>query len=430
VNAVTRRLRRTLTLAALAAALLAVLPAPVSAADHGPCLVGSGGGERCTIWYGRVVQVDDGDTLRVKVGSRTLRVRITGIQAMELTNYNQRRRAGQCHAVEAADRLEQLVTQARGQVRLAAMDHRSTSRGRPLRSVAVKRGNRWVDVGRTLLREGLVLWMPSRHEWAWNPRYAIYVEQAQAARVGLWNTSACGAGPSEGAPLKLWVNWKSDSSQPGNPDNEWVRIRNLDAENPLPIGGWWLRDSGLREFRFPPHAVIPAGGLVTVVVGEGFDDDTTFHWGQTNPVFDNVRREIQSGDGAYLFDPDGDMRAWMTYPCRTSCGDPNMNAFELVVQPRGRDEWIGVRNVSPVPVGLEGYRLTARGHTYAFDSDAVLQPGEMLRIYAQRDPEHDTRLVKGWGHEWSILRDRNGAARLSTFTDSVLACVSWGNGRC
>src|SRR5690606_41430771 len=59
--------------AVAAAAAFAVLPAAAPAADHGPCLVGAGGGERCTLWYGRVVHVDDGDTLTVKVGSRTQR---------------------------------------------------------------------------------------------------------------------------------------------------------------------------------------------------------------------------------------------------------------------------------------------------------------------------------------------------------------------
>lgn len=423
------RRRRWTPLLVLSSLVAAALPSAAAAADHGPCIPGARG-ERCTIWQGRVLSVDDGDTLTVKVGSRTQRVRVTGIQAMELTDYRPRQRSGQCHAVEAATRLEALVRQAKGRVRLAAMDHRSESRNRPLRSVAVRRGQRWVDVGRTLLLEGLVLWMPSRHEWAWNPRYAVYVERAQAARVGLWATSSCGAGPSEGAPLKLWVNWKSDSSQPANPDNEWVRIRNLDAANALHVGGWWLRDSGLREYRFPSDAVIPAGGLITLYVGDGADDATTFHWRQSEPVFDNVRREIQSGDGAYLFDPQGDMRAWMTYPCRTSCGDPNENAFELVVQPAGADEWLGVRNVSTTPVGLEGYRLTSRGHTYAFDSDAVLQPGEMLRLFTQRDPQRDRPLQKGWGQEWPILGHNGGAAKLSTFTDSVLACVAWGSGEC
>jgi endonuclease YncB( thermonuclease family) len=425
---VRRLLLPLLPLLLLAAGALA-LPAGASAAQHGFCIPDSSSGPRCTIWYGKAEYVDDGDTVHVKVGSRDLHVRVTGIQAMELTDYDQRARSGQCHAVEAADRLDQLISQAHGQVRLAAQNHASTSRKRPLRSIAIKRGRRWVDVGRTLLQEGLVLWMPNRVESAWNPRYAVYVEQAQAARIGLWNTAACGVGPSEGAPMKIWVNWKNDASDPGDPDGEWVRIRNLDPVNPLPLGGWWVRDSGLREYRFPASAVVPAGGLVTLYVGGGFDDDTDFYWGLETPVFDNVDRAAEMGDGAYLFDPQGDMRAWMTYPCRTTCADPNANAFQVVVHPRGK-EWVGVRNVSVGPVGLEGYRLTAHGHVYAFDSDAVLQPGQLLKVYTTRDLDLDRPLTNGWGEFDPILPNGGGAARLSTFTDSVLACAAWGDGTC
>ena len=34
------------------------------------------------------------------------------------------------------------------------------------------------------------------------------------------------------------------------------------------------------------------------------------------------------GDGAYLFDPQGDLRASMTYPCRIACTDPYQGAVE------------------------------------------------------------------------------------------------------
>jgi endonuclease YncB( thermonuclease family) len=418
-----------LLLPLLALVVLAATAATASAAQHGPCIAGTTGGPTCTIWTGKVLYVDDGDTVHVKVGSRAEHVRITGIQAMELTNYTARARAGQCHGVEAADRLDQLVAMAHGQVRLAAQDHTSESRHRPLRSVAVKRNGRWVDVGRTLLREGLVLWMPNRVEWAWNPQYAIYVEQAQAAHLGLWNTVACGDGPDQAAPIKLWVNWKSDSSDAGDPDGEWVRIRNLDTVNPLSLGGWWLRDSGLREYRFPANTTIAPGALVTLYVGGGFDDESNLYWGLETPVFDNVDRDFQMGDGAYLFDPQGDMRAWMTYPCRTTCADPNANAFELVVKPRGT-EWIGVRNVSSTPVGLEGYRLTAHGHVYAFNADSVIQPGELLKVYTERDQDRDRPLIKGWSQFNPILPNGQGTARLSTFTDSVLACIAWGDASC
>ena len=41
------------------------------------------------------------------------------------------------------------------------------------------------------------------------------------------------------------------------------------------------------------------------------------------------------GDGAYLFDPQGDLRAWMTYPCRLGCTDPYTGALELTADATG-----------------------------------------------------------------------------------------------
>ncbi len=49
-----------------------------------------------------------------------------------------------------------------------------------------------------------------------------------------------------------------------------------------------------------------------VRVGRG-DGDGDFHWGLDEPVFENVHPDRGMGDGGYLFDPDGDLRAWQTY---------------------------------------------------------------------------------------------------------------------
>ncbi len=417
----------------IALLLLLACAGSADARTKGPCVDGQAGGPQCWIWEGQVRWVDDGDTLHVKVGSRTWKVRITGINAQELTNYNSRRRAGECHAVEAADRLDALVKRSKGRVRLTAQDVRSNSHGRQRRSVAVKIGSRWHDVGKTLLAEGLVLWMPNKTEWAWNPRYSVIQEQAAAARRGIWNTSACGEGPSEGHPLKLWVNWRSDNS--GSPDGEWVRLRNLDSVNALDLSGWWMRDSMRRQYRFPSGTVLPPGEVMTLHVGHSADEDTpeadplNLFWELDKPVFDNVDRTRESGDGAYLFDPQGDLRAWMVYPCRTTCGDPNQGMLELGASPRGK-EFVSVRNIGPVPVGLEGYRLTTGPYVYAFESDAILQPGETLRVRTTRDPDRDKPFEKGWGQLFGILRNAGGEVRLSTFTDSVLACVAWGDGSC
>ena len=81
-----------LALLALAGAL--ILPAPAAEAKSGPCLADYPHGTQCSVWNGKVRYVDDGDTLDADVPGDglggLLRVRITGIQAMEQTSYRDR----------------------------------------------------------------------------------------------------------------------------------------------------------------------------------------------------------------------------------------------------------------------------------------------------------------------------------------------------
>jgi hypothetical protein len=182
--------------------------------------------------------------------------------------------------------------------------------------VATRIGGRWVDTGTVLVREGYALWLPNGHEWAWNRRYSALSEQAAAARVNLWNPLGCGGAPSAAASLSLRVRYDAKGNDRTNPNGEWFRVRNH-SSFAVRIGGWWVRDSSHRQFRFPRGAVIPAGGRVIVRVGPGSDSATTFHWNQPQPVFENPTRDRRAmGDGGYLFDRRGNLRASMIYPRR------------------------------------------------------------------------------------------------------------------
>ncbi len=97
--------------AILAAALLAVLPAPTQAGT-GPCLP-DGSGPRCHFWKFKVTDVNDGDTIGGDVlgdGHRKHEdVRFSGIQTMELIKYDPKRRTGECHAVGPTLQVEELI---------------------------------------------------------------------------------------------------------------------------------------------------------------------------------------------------------------------------------------------------------------------------------------------------------------------------------
>jgi hypothetical protein len=252
-------------------------------------------------------------------------VRFIGIQAMEQSRYSAiaSRRRGDCHAVAATDRLERLLRRSHWRVRLAAQDPDAKSFGRPWRSVAVRVRGHWRDAGRILLREGLVLAMPNPIEYAWNHDYTLISELAAQRHAGVFADSSCGAGPSAGARLSLRLTWSGreprNTAENLHVDDESVEIDNLGA-TPVPLGGWWLRDSGLRRYTFPAGAVVPAGGAVTMFVGSGQDTPNRFFWGLPTSIFGDFSGDGRwLGDGAYLFDPQGDLRAESMYPCLAAC---------------------------------------------------------------------------------------------------------------
>src|SRR3954454_313072 len=119
-----RRMRR-LSIALLACAIVASAAAPTAlAARHrGPCIPGAAHGPRCLIWTGKVTFVADGDTVDVKLnGGGTRRGRLISINATEVTRYSHKpsRRRGECHAVQATNRLERMIRKSHWRVRLLA----------------------------------------------------------------------------------------------------------------------------------------------------------------------------------------------------------------------------------------------------------------------------------------------------------------------
>jgi endonuclease YncB( thermonuclease family) len=426
-------MRRLTLLIALAA--LALAPATADAAKRRHCLPRAGS-PQCYVWTGKVTFVADGDTVYVNIdgdGSRrSLPVRITGINATEQTTYASRasQRRGECHALEATARLDQLLKGSRYNVRLLAIDPASTSFHRLRRSVAVRHRGRWIDVGRTLLAEGHAIWLPNAREYAWNREYSIVQGRAQRAGLNLWDADYCGFGPEEGRAIQMWVNWDADGNDYLDPDGEWVRIKNPDPVNPLPLGGWWLRDTGQRRMTFPSWASVPPGGEITVYVGVGDDTDTELYWGLRTPQFADVTRDQRAmGDGAYLFDPQGDLRASMVYPCREGCTDPAAGALALDVTYRGQES-VRITNTGAAPIDLEPYRLVSPPYGYSFAQNSLVQPGETMRVRISESDEDDSALTRYWTPGKSILDDGGDIVELRRYDDVRVACAAWGRRTC
>jgi endonuclease YncB( thermonuclease family) len=419
-------------LGTLSALALCFCAAPATAAT-GPCRPG-GAGPTCQIWTAKVVDVNDGDTIDVDIdrdGSRRhFSIRFIGVQAMEQTRYSHTasKRRGQCHALQATNLVERLVKLGHHRVRLTAQSPRKDSRGRLFRSVAVKVKGRWQDVGEREMAQGVTLWMHVAGETAWNRLYNSLGQQAARRHIGLWNPTTCGIGPSQNVPLRVWVMSDPLGEDTANVNGEYIRIQNLSSTASVPLARWWVRDSGLRRFTFPRGTVLGPGHTITVHSGHGRRSGDTFFWGLPGTVFENSANGGDAGDGAYLFDPHGDLRNYLVYPCLVACSDPNQGAVRITQHAVGR-EYVLVRNISNHPVDLYGYELRTPGG-YAFDKDSVLLPGETIEVDVMGDPSRDTRLARHMGIGGPYLPDRGGAVRLTTFDEIVLACDSWGSGSC
>ena len=304
--------------------LLTLAAAPVAEARTGRCTPDPDS-PRCHFWTGKVVFFADGDTLDVQIagdGTRAVRhVRLTGINAPKLHRYSKYplRRRDECHARASTLAVERLIRRGKRRVRLAAQHPRSRSGHRLRRQISVKIGGRWVDVNRAAVAGGHALFLGNPDEWAWNRSYQRLSQQAAARGRRIWNPRGCGAGPSRNAKLRMRLNYDADGVDFDNVNGEWARIFN-DSGSRVRLSRWWFRDSSKERYRFPRSAVVPAHGSLVLRMGRGRNRRGVFHWGLRTPPFENPNPATNSGDGGYLFDPRGNLRAYDVYPCRFACG--------------------------------------------------------------------------------------------------------------
>ena len=411
-------------------------PASAASPTSGPC-VGTTG-PVCHYWYGTVERdgsghafVSDGDTLDVDVdgdGTATpVRIRMTGINTQELSTYSH----------TAANRLEQLVNLTGGRVRLSAQDPTSHSGDRMRRVVSVETGGVWRDLNRTLLDEGHALFMSNGTETAFNQSYGLAAQTTAATGRQIWDTDFCRSGPAQTTPIRIWVNSDADGDDGRNVNGEWIRIHN-GGTTALSLGGWQVRDSGPIRYTLPATAAVRAGATITVHVGRGTNTATNYYWGLAAPVFENVTgAPTWFGDGGYLFDRDGDLRARFHYPCLVACADPlagKVAVTKVVSDAPGSDatnpngEEVQLRNVGTRTVQLEGYQLWNAPYGYAFGPNSRLAPGETVRVRVGRGTE--TRLSKFWGKSAGILDNGGERVVLQTFGMVRISCKAWGTVRC
>src|SRR4051794_6176731 len=213
--------------------------------------LGFAGAAQAKTWPARFVSINDGDTIDARVNGHVYTIRLSSIQAMEQHTYgaDPGRRTGECNAVEATARLEALIHESHGRLRLSAQDPASRAGHRLRRIVWVHVGGRWRDTGLILIREGHALWMSGKVEDKTNLAYNVAEQRARLAGRFLWDPAHCGSGPDQDVPLRLWVNWNAPGIDALNVNGEFVAIENQ-GDRTVDLSHWWLRDSMLERYTF------------------------------------------------------------------------------------------------------------------------------------------------------------------------------------
>ncbi len=384
-----------------------------------------------------------------KGGLTRCRVRLIGVQAPEKAGAAGGSALQQCRATLATAQLRALLPVGTS-VRLRAMFVNSRedqySGGRLARTVHQKTAaGVWEDVGRRLLASGYVLWFPfgpgdaEKPETANNLEYRRLVDQAAAARRGLWSPNLCG--PS--APASVSVAVLSDPI--GDDRNREYAMVTNHATTPLDISGWVVRDSSLTTFTFPAGTVLRPGGFVRVWSGTGPPGmpATDFRFGGPAQLFANWSTAPGrfSGDAAYLFDRQpgfsyGNLRAWVHLPCvGAGCADPLVGKVRLgtvMYNPPGRDtpgkEYVDLVNQSARPVGLSGYALTRRGSQFPLPQGLTLGPKSTLRVVIGKGTNKPG--VVYMGRTSTLLSNSGDLVALARLDNATVDCKAWGSLRC
>lgn len=399
---------------------------------------------------GRVVQLSDGDTPYVNIwgdGTGTKQpVRLIDVQATETTHNLGGHSSGRnwCHGPAATRRLQQLEPVG-SYVHLASKFQRSANGGRRLRTVWAyqHKSRRWVNVQRAMIKGGQVIWFPMNPEDVHNLDYHRLADYAALHGWNVWNKSYCGYGPEQSAHLRVYVHWDAnsgDDTSNANRNDEYVIVHNEGGAGWVNLSGWYVRESGPKVFRFPGHTWLAPGAELRVHTGYGSRHGQDFYWDLSGSIFDQVAtssygKSAGMGDGAFLLDPQGDFRAWNTYPCVLYCSDPSQSSLSISrVGPRSgahtNREYIDVHNYASHRVSLGHLQLRSWPYNYVFPYWWVLKAHDTVRVNIRAYHRANTAHNLYWTPApYPILSDANNEVDLSTLRDVRIGrCVHWGHG--
>jgi hypothetical protein len=299
-------------------------------------------------------------------------------------------------------------------------------------------GGAWVDTQLRMIQHGYVLAGADATENAHYQQYAVEMQKAMVAHIGLFNTNACGAGPAAGAAIPIWIHYEADGPDGSVPNTEWMRMQNK-SNFAVSLAGWHLRDQGHTWYHghtyytFPSYARINVGQTITIYPGAGTDNASAgrYYLNVTQGAFfPNVSDPTQAEPGKqmYLLDPQLDYRGWAVYPCLYSCAKPPVHIQFVHYTTSDESIDVVVNAGYTHPVDLSGVEVTNDGWTRELDPGTILNPGELLRVYCERVGT-ENRKQQYWHHTGgTMLEDSGDTVVLRTDRSVVLSTYAWGHG--
>jgi len=232
-----------------------------------------------------VVEVLDGDSIRVHLGAVVEEVRILGVNAPE---------AGECWADEARDALAGMANGA-----VTVVGDARDQFGRLL--AYLYDGAEILNL--RLVEAGAAIATSAEHRLA--AEFLAAEEVAFGSGIGMWAPNACGPAAPAGITIDELV-FDAPGADQENPNGEYVAIGNAGA--PIDLTGWVLRDeSSVHRFGFPDGFVLGTGEAVIVRSGCGEASPGTLFWCADGSVWNN------DGDQALLLDRYGNIVARLRY---------------------------------------------------------------------------------------------------------------------
>ncbi|MFQ5966028.1 MAG: thermonuclease family protein [Acidimicrobiia bacterium] len=236
-----------------------------------------------------VLDVIDGDTIRVLSNGSLEDVRLVGINSPEWV---------ECQGPEAAAALEEMLERDRARLVVDTSDR--DQYGRLLRLV-FSEGD---FVNESLVRAGLAIAFSVPPDVSAANLLSRAEESAERSWAGIWDPSACGPPPPPGITIE---GIHSGAGWTGEPiDGESAVIRNIGA-SAIELTDWTLRDaSSHHRYRFPA-LVVEGGGRVVIETACGSDRPDRLHWCSDSPVWNDAR------DHAFLLDIHGNIASHLRY---------------------------------------------------------------------------------------------------------------------